>query len=98
MNTTALQGINSLQGLAVYTNTQTDGVLFFGGLVALYIVALMVLLRNEENLVNALAISGLSFFILSLFFWISELVAVVLPIMFLSISIVSTLFLYSNRR
>ena len=97
MNTTGINGIDSLQGLAYWTNTQVSGLLFTGGLIALFIVAVMVLLRNDENILNALTITGWTFFILSLFFWISELVAVVLPILFLSISLVGTILLYSGK-
>ena len=100
VNTTGLSNVTSLQGLAVYTNNATDGVLFTGGLIVMFFVMLMVLLRQgnyEEPFVNVLAVSSWSMFVISMFFWFAQLISTMLPMGFLLLGAFSVLYMYSSR-
>lgn len=97
MNMTNLTNVDSLQGLAVFTNNQTGGVLFMGGIIALFIVMVMVLLKNNEPLPNVLSISGWLMFVISCFFWFAGLLSTLFPLLFLIIAGISTLILYNTH-
>lgn len=88
----------TLQGLAYYTNNMTDGILFIGGIVAMFIIMLMVLIRNQQPFENALAISSWTTFIVSVMFWFAKLLPTIIPLMFLMFTAFSTLYLYSSRQ
>ena len=96
-NGTGLNNITSLQGMAYYTNVHTDGLLFTGGIIVLYFVMIMVLLKNDEPFINVLATSSWSMFILSMFFWLAQLIPTLLVLGFLMLGAFSVLFMYANR-
>lgn len=97
VNMTNLSNISSLQGIAYYTNNQTDGLLFTGGLIVLYFVALMVLSKNNEPFMNVFAAASWSLFVISLFFWLADLTPSVLTLAFLILSAISGLIMYSSK-
>jgi len=97
MDLTNLTNISSIQGLAFYTNNSVDGVLFSGGIFVFFIILLVSLLRFDISFPAALAVSGWSIFIVSLFFWFAHLLPTLVVLAFLLISGFSVLFLYANR-
>jgi hypothetical protein len=100
VNVTGISNITSLQGLAFYTNNAVDGILFSGGIIVLFFVMLMVLLRNasyEEPFVNVLAVSSWSMFLISAFFWLAHLVPTIMPLGFLLLGAFSVLIMYSQK-
>lgn len=97
MNTTGLSNITGFSSLVEYTNNATSGLLMTGGLIVLFLIVLIVLMRNEnEHILNVLATSSWSFFIVSIFFWFAHLVATPLVLGFLVIAAVSTFLLYAT--
>lgn len=98
MDLTNLTNTTTLQGLAYYTNNAVDGVLFTGGMIVMFIIILMTLLRFEQPFENALAISSWVSFIFSVFFWFAKLLPTIIPLMFLMITAFTTLYLYSSRQ
>jgi len=95
---TNLTNITSLQGIATYTNSMTDNILFNGGILVLFIIMLMVLSRNDEPFINTLAISSWSCFILSAFLWLSHLINTLFVLGFLFIAGFSVFYLYSSNK
>ena len=97
MNTTGLTNITGFQGIAEYTNNATSGLLFNGGIIILFVIMLIVLMRNEsENFLNVLAVSSWSFFIISIFFWFAHLTSTVLVLGFLFAAGVATFMIYAT--
>jgi hypothetical protein len=97
VDVTNLSAINSLSDLATYTNNETSSLLFTGGIVTLFIVMVLMLVRNEWEFVNALSVSGWIFFIVSGFLWLSHLIPAVMPLLFLFISGFATFYIYASR-
>ena len=97
MNTTAIGNISSLQGIAYYTNNNTEGILFGGGLVVLFFIILMVTVRNEEVKFASVAVASWSTFLIGLFFWFAHLVPALEIIIFLVITVISTIMLFTNK-
>lgn len=97
MNTANITNITSLQKLAYVTNNYTDGVLFIGGLIVFFIVILMILIKNEQPLPNALAISSWSIFIVASLLWYASLVPTIIPLTFLILTAFTTLYLYTSN-
>jgi hypothetical protein len=95
---TNLTNATSLQGIAYYTNSMTDGILFMGGIIVFFIIILVTLVKNDEPFENALAVASWSMFIVSLFFWFANLLPTLIPLAFLFIAALDTLYLYSSRR
>ena len=52
MDFTNLTNVSSMQGVAYYTNNQTGGVLFGGAMIVFFIVILMYLYKNMENIIK----------------------------------------------
>lgn len=97
VNTTGINNITSLQGLASYTNTMTDGLIFTGGIVTLYIIMLIILTKNDEPFINAFTVSSWIMFLTSTFFWFSNLIPTITVVAFLVFSSIGTLILYTQR-
>lgn len=97
MNTTLISNITSLQGMTYYTNNATDGILFIGGIVALFFVMLIVLSRTMNNGWGALASSSWIAFILSVFCWFAKLVPTAEVIVFLIVTVVATVLMFSDK-
>jgi ABC-type Fe3+-siderophore transport system permease subunit len=98
MNITDLTNSTTLQGVAYYTNNQTDGVLFTGGIIVMFIIILMNLLRTEQTIEQALGISSWVTFMVSIMFWFAKLLPTIIPLMFLMIAGFTTLYIYSSRQ
>jgi hypothetical protein len=98
MDTTNLTNISTLHGVASYTNSMTDGLLFSGGLIVFFFIVLMVSLRNNEDFGNALAVSSWVMFLVSIFFWFAHLTPTILSLAFLFIAGFSVLYLYASKR
>lgn len=98
VNTTGINNITSLQGIASYTNNAVDGLLFTGGMIAFYIIIFIVLTKNDEPFENAFTVTSWSMFTISIFFWFAELIPTLLVITFLVMSALGTLYLYTSRR
>ena len=94
---TNLTNITSLQGIAYYTNSMTDSLLFTGGIIVFFFIILMALIKNGEPFENGLAVASWSMFVVSLFFWFAQLVPTGLPICFLIVAAFDTLYLYASR-
>lgn len=97
-NNTGLSNITSLQGMAYYTNNAVDGVLFTGGIIVLYIILFMVLLKNDEPFINVLAASSWIFFIISTLLWMANLLPTLIPLAFLILAAFSVLYMYSSPK
>lgn len=97
VNTTGINNITSLQGLASYTNTMTDGLIFTGGIIAIYIIMLIILTKNDEPFINAFTVTSWIMFLTSIFFWFSNLIPTLLVVAFLVFSAFGTLTLYTQR-
>lgn len=89
--------ITGLQGLAYYTNNAVDGVLFQGGVIVLFVVMMMVLMKNDEPFINAFAVSSWSMFVLSGIFWFAQLVPTIFVLGFLFCAAFSVLYLYASK-
>jgi len=98
INTTLINNITTLGGLANASNNFSNGILVSGGIIVLYIITIMVMLKYEQPLENSLAISSWSFFVVSAFFWFAKLVSIKMPLVFLIISAFSVLYLYASRQ
>lgn len=97
VNTTLLGNVTSFQGMASFTNDAVSGVLFTGGIFALFFIMLLVLNKNDEPFVNVFVISSWSMFVLSLFLWLAHLTPTFVSIVFLVFSGFGTLYLYASR-
>ena len=95
---TNFTNVSTLQGLVYETNNAVGSVLFSGGMIAFFIIILMVLFRNGEPFENCLAVAGWSMFVVSLIFWLGHLVPTLLVLAFLAISAFTTLYLYTTKR
>ncbi len=93
---TNISSIDSLQGLAYYTNSMTGEILFTGGVVVLYFVMIMVLLKNDTPFINGFTAASWSMFVLSGLLWFAELVPTIFVLGFLIASAFGTLFLYAS--
>jgi hypothetical protein len=89
--------INSLSDLAIFTDANTGGILFTGGMIVLFIIMVMVLTRNNDDFIMSLAGSGWTFFIISSLFWLAHLIQPLVPLAFLFISGVTTLYLTASK-
>lgn len=98
INTTLINNITTLGGLANASNNFSDGILISGGIIVLYIITIMVMLKYEQPLENSLAISSWSFFIIATLFWFGNLVSIKIPLVFLLLSAFSVLYLYASRQ
>jgi hypothetical protein len=98
MDLTNMTNVSSLQGVAVFTNDMTGGILFNGAMLVFFIIILVVLTKNDEPFENALAVASWSMFIISAFFWFAELVPTISVLAFLFIAAFTTLYLYTSSR
>lgn len=96
VDTTNLTNISGLAELAYYTNNMTEGLLFIGGLIVLSIVLMVALSRNGEPFINALTTTGWLFFLVSMFFWVAELIPIEIGLGYLFIAGIGTLILYNQ--
>lgn len=94
--TNLTSGSQTLQGVALWTNNNVNGVLFTGGLIVFFIIIVMALQRYAEPFENILAVSGWSMFIVSLFFWFAHLVPTLLVLFFLLMAVVGTFQMYAS--
>lgn len=94
---TNLTNVTSLQGLAYYTNSMTDSLLFTGGVIVFFFIILMALAKLGEPFENALAVASWSMFIISTFFWFAQLVPTIIPLALLLIVAFDTLFIYAAK-
>ena len=97
MDTTQFNNITTLQGLATYTNSATDGLLFTGGVIVFFIILIMILIRNDQPFENALTVSAWAMFMVSLFLWFAGLLPTITPLAFLFLAAFGTLYLYASR-
>lgn len=97
MNTTGLNTLSDFQALAYYTNNMTDGILFGGGVIVLFIVLLLVLIRNDRDFGDALTVSSWSFFIISALLWFASLIPTLYPLGFLFLAGFGTMFMYASK-
>lgn len=96
MNVTGLSNITGFQSMAEYTNNATSGLLMTGGVIILFMITLIVLMRNEnEHFLNVLTVSSWSFFIISLFLWFAHLLPTIIPLGFVITAAVGTFLLYA---
>jgi len=97
-----ISNITSAQGLAYYTNNAVDGILFTGGMIAFFIIILIVLYRSAEvngyDFGSMFTVASWSMFVISGFFWLAKLVPTLLVLMFLFFSAIGVIYLYSSRR
>jgi hypothetical protein len=102
MDFTNLTNVSTMQGVAYYTNNATDGILFTGGIIVFFIIILMYLYKNMENngysFVGIFTTSSWIMFVVSGFFYLSKLIPTLLPLMFLILSAIGTIVLYSSSR
>ena len=102
MDFTNLTNVSTMQGVAYYTNNQTDGILFTGGIIVFFIIILMYLYKNMENngysFVGIFTVSSWIMFVVSGFFYLANLVQTLIPLMFLLFSAIGTIVLYSSRQ
>jgi hypothetical protein len=98
MDLTNFTNVTSLQGLAYTANNAVNNILFDGGMIAFFIIILMVLFRNGEPFENCMAVAGWSMFVVSLIFWLGHLITTLLVLAFLMIAAFSTLYLYTQKR
>jgi hypothetical protein len=97
VDVTNISSINSISDLAAFTNNETSGLLFTGGIIVLFIVMLLILTKNEWDFVNSLSTTGWIFFIVSGFMWLSHLIPAAIPLLFLFISGFSTFYIYASK-
>lgn len=97
MDTTMFSNLTSLQEVAYYSNDQTQGLLFGGGIVVLYFIMLLVLSKQDEPFLNSFTVSSWTMFILSAFLWLAHLCPSILVLAFLFLAGLGVLVLYASK-
>lgn len=98
-NISSLNNLTGMSDVALFTNDATGGVLITGGLIALFVVFIVVLLRNDKYSIQAVfAAGGWSFFVVSIFFFVAHLVPIAVPLGFLVVAAIGTFLLFTASR
>jgi hypothetical protein len=97
VNMTGITGVNTLQEMAAYVNTTTNGILFTGGILVFFIIILMLLIRDGQPPENAIAVASWSGFIISGVFWAAHLVPTYIPLLMLMMAGLTVLYMYTSK-
>lgn len=87
-----------MQQVASVVNDNTDGILFTGGMIVFFVILVMQFMnRSDMPIENNISVSAWIMFIISGFFWYAHLIYTIVPLSFLGIAAISTLFMYSSK-
>jgi hypothetical protein len=97
MNTTLINNITDFQTLASATNSAVDGILFTGGMLVFYIIMIVIFIRYDQPIENAVTSSSWIMFMIAGLFWYAELVPTLIPLAFLFIAGLGVLYLNTSK-